>query len=165
MNGLSLISFFNAYSFIILGIYILKLNPKEILNRLAALVNFCFAIWALAYTFFYTAPTISSAMICHRIGSFGWILYCAFATHFFIILSERNKKWSGIKRYVLLYTFPMILLIKALFTGETPVAKGLVQSKIGWGWTYNSNVESIWFWLYILYTIIYFYISLYSTYR
>lgn len=165
MNGLSLISFFNAYSFIILGIYILKLNPKETLNRLAALVNFCFAIWALAYTFFYTAPTIISAMICHRIGSFGWILYCVFATHFFIILSERNKKWSGIKRYVLLYTFPMVLLIKALFTGETPVAKGLVQSKIGWGWTYDSNVESIWFWLYILYTIIYFYISLYSTYR
>lgn len=164
MNILSLISFFNGYSFIILGIYILKLNRKEILNKLAALVNFCFAIWALAYTFFYTAPTVTSAMVWHRVSSFGWILYCVFATHFFIILSERNKKWKSVGWYILLYTLPVVLLLKALFGVNTPVAKGLVQSKIGWGWTYDSNVESIWFWLYILYTTVYFCIALCSTY-
>lgn len=164
MNILSLISFFNAYSFIILGIYILKLNHKEILNKLAAIVNFCFAIWALAYTFFYTAPTVSSAIFWHRISSFGWILLCVFAVHFFLILSEKNKKWMGINQYILLYTLPLILLLKALFSADTPVAKGLIQSKIGWGWTYDSNIGSIWFWLYLFYIVIYFYSALYFTY-
>lgn len=164
MNALSLISFFNAYSFIILGVYILKLNHKEILNKLAAIIDFCFAIWALAYTFFYTAPTVSSAMFWHRIGSFGWILFSAFATHFFLILSEKIEKQMSIKLYIVLYTFPIILLLKSLFSAETPVAKGLVQSKIGLGWTYDLNIGSIWFWLYVLHIIIYFCISLYSTY-
>jgi diguanylate cyclase (GGDEF)-like protein/PAS domain S-box-containing protein len=164
MNILSLISFFNAYSFIILGIYILKLNHKEILNRLSASVNFCFAIWSFADTFFYTAPTVRSAMFWYRISSFGWILFWVFAAHFFLILSGATPKWKGIKWYVLLYTLPVILLLKTLFSEETPVLKGLVQSKIGLGWTYVLNIESIWFWVYILYTLIYCNISLYSTY-
>lgn len=164
MNILSLISFFNAYSFIILGIYILKLNPKEILNKLATSVYFCFAIWALAYTFFYTAPTVNAAMFWHRISSFGWSLLCGVATHFFLILSEKSKKWRSIKQYSLLYALPIILLFKALFSVDTPVAKGLVQSKSGLGWTYESNIGSIWFWIYILYILIYFFIALYFTY-
>jgi diguanylate cyclase (GGDEF)-like protein/PAS domain S-box-containing protein len=164
MNILSLISFFNAYSFSILGIYILKLNYKEKLNKLVASVNFCVAIWALAYTFFYTAPTVSSAMFWHRVSSLGWILVCAFGTHGFLVLSERTEKWKGIKWYVLLYTLPVILLLKALFSTETPVVKGLVQSKIGWGWTYVLNIGSIWFWIFVLYTITYTCIGLYFTY-
>ncbi|MEL7649007.1 MAG: sensor domain-containing diguanylate cyclase [Sedimentibacter sp.] len=164
MNLLSLISFFNAYSFVILAILILKLNNKEILNRLAALVNICFAIWSFTFVFFYNAPTAESAMFYHRAGSFGWILFCVFATHFFLILSEKLKKNHSVKLYLLMYTLPLILLMKSLFTSETPVAKNMIQSKIGWGWTYISNVRSAWFWLYVLYIIIYFCFSLYFTY-
>jgi diguanylate cyclase (GGDEF)-like protein/PAS domain S-box-containing protein len=164
MNILSLISFFNAYSFIILGIYILKLNHKEILNKLSASVNFCFGIWSFADTFFYTAPTMRSAMFWYRISSFGWLLFWVFTTHSFLILSGITKKCQGIKWYVLLYTLPVVLLLKTLFSEETPVLKGLVQSKIGLGWTYVLNIKSLWFWVYILYTLIYCSISLYSTY-
>lgn len=164
MNLLSLLSFFNAYSFVILAILILKLNKKEILNKLAAIVNVCFAIWSFAYVFFYNAPTPESAMFYHKVGSIGWILFCVFATHFFLILSEKLKKNHSIKLYLLMYTLPLILLIKSLFTSETPVAKSVIQSKIGWGWTYISNFGSIWFWLYILYIVIYFCFSLYFTY-
>lgn len=164
MNGLSLISFFNAYSFIILGIYILKLNHKELLNILAAIVDFCFAIWALSYTFFYSAPTLSEAMFWHKTGSIGWILFCVVATHFFLILSEVGKGRHSLKWYLLLYTLPVTLVLKSLLSPETPVAKGLVQSSSGLGWTYDSNIKSIWFWLYTLHILIYFCIALYVTY-
>ena len=104
-------------------------------------------------------------MLCFGINWFIWLDFTiAFATHFFLILSEKAEKQISIKLYIVLYTLPIILLLKALFSAETPVAKGLVQSKIGLGWTYDLNIGSIWFWLYVLYIIIYFCISLYSTY-
>jgi diguanylate cyclase (GGDEF)-like protein/PAS domain S-box-containing protein len=165
MNVLSLISFFNAYSFIILGVYILKLNHKEIINKLAASVNFCVAIWALAYTFFFDAPTASSAMFWHRMSSPGWILFTVFTTHFFLVISQKTKQWRGIKWYILLYAIPVILLVKALLSLDSPIAKGVVQSKIGWGWTYNSNIGSIWFYLYFLYIITYHLVSFYIIYQ
>jgi hypothetical protein len=84
-------------------------------------------------------------MLWHRISSIGWILLCVFATHFFLILSEKSKKYNSVVQYILLYTLPISLLLKSLFSAETPVAKGLVQSKIGWGWTYDSNIGSVWF--------------------
>lgn len=164
MNGLSLISFFNGYSFIILGIYILKLNYKETLNRLAAIVNFCFAIWALAYTFFYTSATVNSAMVWYRIASFGWIGFCVFATHFFLILSEKNKKWKGLRLYIVLYALPVILFLQTLFSSDGSVVKGLVQSKIGWGWAYYLDIKSIWYWVYVFYLLVYFLFALYFTY-
>lgn len=164
MNFLSVISFFNAYSYIFLGIYALELNPKKTLNKLGASVDFCFAIWDFAYAFFYSAPTFENALFWHRISSFGWIFFCAFAAHFFIILSEKNKEWVSIKYYIVLYTLPVILFIKTLFGKDTPVAKGFIQSKMGWGWTYDSNISSMWFWIYILYILIYFGIALYFTY-
>jgi diguanylate cyclase (GGDEF)-like protein/PAS domain S-box-containing protein len=164
MNTLSLISFFNAYNFILFGVYILILNRNEILNKLAAAVNFCFAVWAFSYTFFYSAQSAETAMFWHRISSFGWILYCGFAAHFFLILSGKTQKCSGTRWYILLYTLPAVLFLKSIFTMETPVAKGLVQSRIGWGWTYISNIGSMWFWVYIIYTLVYFYIALYYTY-
>jgi diguanylate cyclase (GGDEF)-like protein/PAS domain S-box-containing protein len=164
MNILSLISFFNAYSLILLGIYVLRLNHKETLNKLAASVYFCFAIWALPYTFFYTAPTGSSAMFWHKLSGPGCVLYCVFATHFFLILSEETKKWKGIKGYVLLYTMPVILIIQNFFSEESPIAKGVMQSKIGCGWVYVSNIQSIWFWIYVLYIMTYSFCGYYCTY-
>jgi diguanylate cyclase (GGDEF)-like protein/PAS domain S-box-containing protein len=155
MNILSLVSFFNAYSFIILGIYTLKLNHKEIINKLAASVNFCVAFWALAYTFFFDAPTVSRAMFWLKLGLAGCTLFTVFTTHLLLEMSEKTKKWKGIKWYILLYALPITLLLKSLLGSDTPIAKGVIQSKIGWGWTYDSNIGSVWFWLFLSYIVIY----------
>lgn len=147
---LSLISFFNFYSFVLLGIYIIKLNPKEELNRIGVSVNFCFAIWNFAYVFFHVSSTANQALSWHIISSIGWILFCPFATHFFFVLTEQSKKYNKITLSLALYSLPVALVIKTFVTRVSPVSKGIVRSDIGWGWTYVSNVESPWFWIFLI---------------
>lgn len=147
---LSLLSFFNFYSFILLGIYIIKLNPREEINRIGVSVNLCFAIWNFAYVFFHMSSTASQALNWHLISSIGWISFCPFITHFFFVLTEQSKKYNKIALSLALYALPVALVIKTFVTKESPVSRGIVRSDIGWGWTYVSNVESPWFWIFLI---------------
>ncbi|RDU22640.1 diguanylate cyclase domain-containing protein [Anaerosacchariphilus polymeriproducens] len=162
---LSLLSFFNFYSFVLLGLYIIKLNPKQEINIIGACVDFCFAIWDFAFVFFYMSDTANEAMIWHKISAIGWIMFCPFATHFFLILSEKAKNHNRLRIYVSLYLLPFILLIKTFFSNESPIAKGIKKSNIGLGWTYISNIESEWYWIYLVQMAVYIGVALYFTYQ
>lgn len=164
MRILSLLSFFSFYSFTIIGIYIFNLNRKQKLNWTAAAVNFCFAIWAFSYTFFFGAETMEIAQFWHKVSSIGWIMFCPFAAHFFLILSEKVEKYDKCYFY-LIYILPLILLIKTFISKESPIASSFVQSKSGLGWTYILNCYSIWFWLYVFHIIIYFTFVLFITFK
>jgi diguanylate cyclase (GGDEF)-like protein/PAS domain S-box-containing protein len=163
MNFLSMISLLNAYTFFLLGIFILKSNPGAHENRLAAVVNFCLIVWNLAYAFLYTAPTMGDAMLWHKISAFGWIFIGAFSSHFFLVLAGRGFK-DGNRWIPLIYVVPVILYARTLFFPGSPVAIDFVPSRIGWGWAYVSAFRSAWFWIYSLHMLIYFPIALYSIY-
>jgi len=161
MVSLAFVSLIIAYSFVLIGIYVIKLNPSEKLNILAALVYFSFAIWSLCYTFLNIAPTEEAAMLWHRLSSFGWALFCPFATHFYLVLSEKTKKCKGIWLYILIYALPAAIVINALFNPNgTSVASGFAQRTSGNGWTYLTNIKSVWYWIYLLQLIVYFAIAL-----
>ncbi|MGE5423168.1 MAG: diguanylate cyclase domain-containing protein [Ignavibacteriales bacterium] len=165
MSILSLISFFNAITFAFSGLYLVRGNFKENLNKLAVWMAGCYVVWSFAYTFFYTAPTIQSAWFWHKISSLGWILFCPITTHFLLELSGTTRLIKRTHLYIILYSVPALLLIKTLFSYESPVARGFVQSQVGWGWTYVSNIGSFWFWLYVIYILVYSCASLYFVYR
>ena len=161
MIALAFVSLIIAYSFVLIGIYVIKLNPRESLNKLAAIIYFCFAIWSLCYTFLNIAPTAEAAMQWHRLGSFGWVLFCPFATHFYLILSEKTKKWKKIWIYILIYALPAAIVINALFNPNgTSVASGFAQRASGEGWSYITNIKTIWYWINLLHLIVYFAIAL-----
>lgn len=160
---LSLLSFFNFYSFVLLGLYIIKLNPRQTINIIGACVDFCFAIWNFAFVFFYMSDTADQAMLWHKISAIGWIMICPFATHFFLILSEKAKNYSRIRIYLSLYLVPLALLLKTFFSNESPIAQRVVKSKTGLGWTYISNIESKWYWLNIVQMLVYIGVALYFT--
>ncbi len=165
MSILSLVSFFNAIAFAFAGLYLIRGNFKKTLNKLVVWVAGCYVVWSFAYTFFYTAPTIQSAWFWHKISALGWILFCPITTHFLLELSGETRRFKNTHLYIILYSVPALLLIKTLFSNESPVARGFVQSQIGWGWTYVSNAGSFWFWLYVIHILVYSFVSLYSVYR
>lgn len=161
MSVLSLISLFNGFTFTVFGIRLLNGKYEKSLSGVASLVDFCFAIWCLASAFFYVAPTEADALFWHRIASLGWIFFCPFAVHFFLILSGTKAKFKSRLWYMILYAVPVILLLETFLTNQTPYARGFVESQAGWGWTYVSNIFSVWFWLYIVYIGIAFTVALY----
>ncbi|MGE5423223.1 MAG: diguanylate cyclase domain-containing protein [Ignavibacteriales bacterium] len=126
---------------------------------------FSLAIWCLSFAFFYVAPTTESAWFWHRLSALGWLLVCPFAAHFFLILSETTKKFKGVFWYIGLYALPVVLIAKTFLTDESPVAKGFVQSGLGWGWTYISNMGSLWWWLYVALIVTCFGLSFFVTYQ
>ena len=129
MVVLALISIVNTYSFILIGLYILRLNRGEKLNHLAAGVYFSFAIWSLFYTFLYIAPTAEYAMLWHRLGAIGWGMFVPLATRFFIVLADRSRTKVGIKD-VLVYLLPVAIVLNALFDPSgTAVARGFERGQ------------------------------------
>jgi len=165
MLAFSIVSFIEAYSLVLFGIYVIVLNPREKVNIFAALVYFSFAIWSFCYAFLFTTTDAQTAMMWHRIGVFGWGLFCPIATHFFLILSERAKKWKGIWVYVIIYALPAAIIINALFNPSgTSAAAGFARSADGTNWVYITNIKSVWYWIYMLQLVVYFSFALYSTY-
>ena len=163
MNILSAITIINAYSFLLIGVYILHQNSKNILNRLAAAVNLCFMIWCLSDTFFYHAANSVIAMQWHKIGSIGWIFLTAFALHFFYILAGRSLTIGRHRFNYLLYLLPIIFFAQTWIVGASPIAKDMVESTSGLGWTYVPNTDSVWFWIFSCYILSYFGIGVVQT--
>ncbi|NTV89095.1 MAG: diguanylate cyclase [Clostridiales bacterium] len=166
MTILSFISIINTYSFILIGVYVLKLNAMETMNRITAGVYFSFAVWSFCYTFLYIAPTAEAAMLWHRLGAIGWGMFCPLGAHFFIALSDKTKRKQGIKRWIMIYTLPILIIINALANPSgTSVAKGFTPGMNGAGWAYISNIRSGWYWIYLVHIIVYFALALSRMYR
>jgi len=136
MNWLSFLSFFLAYNFVLLGVWVLRKGPRKVVNILAAVVNLCFAQWDFCYGFFYQAATVEEAWFWHRLSSIGWIFFCVAAVHFFFLVGAKDgarpQWWRG-----LLYLPPALLTAFSLWGPQTPVALGVAPDP-GLGWSYVS---------------------------
>ena len=161
MNILSYLSFTAFIIFVLLGIYCLKLNPHQDLNRFAFFECLTLAIWAFAYTFLYTATTPEAAMYWHRISCIGGSLFPPFAIYFFLVLSKRASYLSRIELKMLFYTVPILTLLHNLTSEATYLATGFVQSTSGLGWTYVNSLSNVWTWIYVVYLGVYFAIGFY----
>src|SRR5512135_1051868 len=96
MNILSLVAFFAFIVYLFFGIYTYRLDRHSTLNRIFSLLCMDFAIWAFAYTFFYSAPDKQTAWFWYHVSSPGWCFFPALTLHFFLILTghrEIAKKW------------------------------------------------------------------------
>ncbi|NCB73616.1 MAG: sensor domain-containing diguanylate cyclase [Clostridia bacterium] len=163
MGAMALASLFIAYTLVIIAFYVLQLNPREKLNRLAALVYLSFAVWSFCYTLVFYAKDEQTAMLWHRIGSFGWAMFCPFATHFYLVLSEKAKKLKGILLYIVVYSIPAAIIVNALFNPNgTSVASGFVSRAPQEGWSYVTNIGSFWYWIYLGHLILFFSVALKS---
>lgn len=164
MTLLAFLAIINACAFVFFGVMIRRQAPKEPLSRMAARTNICFAIWSFSSAFLYLAETADEAMFWHRIGAFGWAMFSAYATHFFMILSGRSSRMNPTLLHLLIYTLPVILLAKSLFDpAGSSVASGFERSAGGFGWVYVLDTASFWYWLYIVHMAVYFTVSLFLT--
>lgn len=156
MNILSFLSFSIFILFVLLGIYCLKLNKHQTLNQFAFIECITLSVWAFAYTFFYTAPTVQDALFWHQVGCIGGSLFPPFAVYFFLVLSQREHYLAKSWLKVLFYGIPLLIMISNLIGDTTCLATGFTPSLSGLGWTYVNSITNIWTWIYVLYLGVYF---------
>jgi hypothetical protein len=85
---------------VMLGIYLLYRNSKDLRNRLYSIMTFSLAIWSIMDFFVFSSPDPDKALICTRITIFGSSLMPALLLHFFLVFT---KKKITKKHLVLVY--------------------------------------------------------------
>lgn len=155
-----LISFFALLSYICIGLYTLMLNPKSNLNRVFA--TFCLAqsLWSLSFLFFHAAPYKSACETWMRIGALGYCTYFGLGIHFSLLLTSRRNILKNKFSYILIHGPGVIFLIRALFYGLASVD---YVSKTG-VWFQILPLKSIWYWLYISFSVAYLWASFINIY-
>lgn len=147
MSILSLFAFLAFTFYLYLGIYTFRLDVKSQLTRTFSYLCSSFALWAFAYTFFYSAPDKETCWFWYKISALGWSFFPGISLHFFLVLTERERILRHRWLYPVLYLPGTVFLIKA-FTGIFLV-EDFVHTRLGW--CEIAPPDSVWFWLYVLY--------------
>ncbi len=165
LNLLSLIAFSSFLCFMYIGIEVIYTDWKSNLNRTFFAVFSCLAIWAFAYTFYYSAENKETAMFWHRIGAIGGSCFVSFALHFFLILINDKKILKNPFTYIVIYFPPSVFVTRYFLGFHTPFAIDLIKRNSTFGWTYVSPVNSPWLLGFVSYLIIFFSVGLFLLYN
>jgi len=165
LNLLSLIAFSSFLCFMYIGIEVIYTDWKSDLNRTFFAVFSCLAIWAFAYTFYYSAENKETAMFWHRIGAIGGSCFVSFALHFFLILINNKKILKNPFTYMIIYIPPSVFITRYFLGLHTPFAIDLIKRNSTFGWTYLSPINSPWLWGFVLYLTIFFSVGLFLLYN
>ena len=144
---LSLLSFLVTSFYLGLGVYLLRSNPREDLNRVFFLICVSFSFWSFGYTFLPGAATIPEAWMWFKISAVGWTLAPSLLLHFCILLARQKHLLSRPWVLPAIYVPGLYFLGRAWFS-ELGVV-GFVQTQFGWSDLYGPVTAS--FALYLIY--------------
>ncbi len=113
----SLLFYLMFTTYILLGLYILWLNPKNRLNRIFFVATLSLSTWAFCFSVANTATDYETSLFWRRIASVGWGSAYSILLHFFIVLTERKKVLKSKWLYIILYV-PVIVNIYVFGLGE-----------------------------------------------
>ncbi len=125
--------------------FVLYKNPKSRLNRLCALANISFAIWALADSYFHNASSPESAMFWMNISSIGWCSF-PFTTSLFYLAATGHEKFLRNRPAVIAFGLLAVFLITQQWTGH--LISGVVKQPYGWSTDWATSVSSYIFYFY-----------------
>lgn len=144
LSYLSLIAFFIYFT---LGVYVLYSKPRSGINQSFFYVSMALAVYALAYTFYYIAPTKETAIFWFKISSIGWIVFPAAVVLFLFAVSKT-------KAYFPIFIFQPLIFLPALILLIQSLLYGLYASDFIWTGKYQvmlPDFSFFWLWVFLLY--------------
>lgn len=154
MNILSFLATVTAVLFVVVLFRRLTTVKLEAMNIFTILVCGTLGWWAFCDAFFYSAPTKEAAWFWHQIGAIGWCGFIGVTAYFFMLMAGTNKRmpfWGK----TLYWVISGVLVIRFMSKRPTAFASDLVQSSSGLDWTYVTNFDSVWTYLFLLYLFFY----------
>ena len=146
MHMLALLHFFSFLIYLYLIIFVLYLNPKGLINRVCALLIFCFAIWSFA-TIFISDISFSkdTARLAMNIGSLGWCSWPVFTLWFFFVMTEKQKILKKYITYLWMF-LPAVLFIYLQWKGL--LIDDYIRQPYGWSYTWSKSIWPPLFYIY-----------------
>jgi PAS domain S-box-containing protein len=131
---------------IVLTGFVLYKNPRNILNRLCALLILCFAVWSFGDIFvvnIYSRQEFAYSMV--NIGSIGWCFFPSVAVIFFLRYTEYKNLYKKKLIYPVLI-FLSVFFIYKQWTGF--LIDELILEHYGWSYEWSSSVWPFLFYAY-----------------
>lgn len=119
MSLVSIISLIVFVLYLESGTYVLFKNPSGRINRWFFLLSFCFAVWALGFTFSYKAQELWTAVFWDKVALVGWTLFPPFLLRFktLFVNIPRNEKSKELLFSVSLFISLGFLVYFLFFSG------------------------------------------------
>jgi len=155
MNTLRLLIILLHFSaFIIylgLIIFVLRLNYRQRLNQLCALILASFAIYSLGHLFFTNASSVAEAHFWVSLSSFGWCTFSIFGLWFSLLFTGRQK-WL---KNPLIIVVPILLasfFIYQQWAGN--LIAGYIEHFYGWSEVWAESAVFVAYSLYYIITVL-----------
>jgi len=142
---------------ILLGLYILYKDYKNILNKIYSLFAFSLALWALGDVITFTSFLSGSNLSWISFGLFGSSLAPAFLLHFALLYTKRKF----IKRKIFLIFLYLPALLFIIIGQTTDLISGDLKS-VYWGYTTSPDIL---FMPFAIYIFVFISLALYFTYK
>lgn len=148
--------FYCAFAiYIVLGNYILWLNPRSNINRIFYVSCLSISVWAFCFSVANSAADYETSLVWRRIASVGWGSAYSVFLHFFILLTERKKVLKSKVLYLLLYIPVLVNIYVFGISEKAPIYYNLQQLPGGWINIPVNNAGDIYFNIYyVSYSII-----------
>jgi len=148
MSIMPFLHFFCLVVYLFLAGYILKKNPKVLLNRLCSALILCFALWSLGYIFTHNPDNPRHiAVFFGKVQAPGWIGMVSMTLWFFLVFTERKKILRAWWFYPLIFLPPVIFTYKQ-WTGD--LISAWVLHPYGWRYVWSDSIWPVLFQVYCL---------------
>lgn len=130
---LSIIFYITASFYILLGVYVLYLNAKNIMNILFCLVCASLCAWAFSFSVGNYSNQYEVALFWRRFASTGWGIIFSYLLHFVLILTGQTRMLQKRWIYILIYLPAFISIYVFGISGK--LAESIYQLKYtdsGW---------------------------------
>lgn len=158
MNTVSILFLFSFFVCLSLGIYVLRLNAKGVLNISFFALCLALSVWGVSFAFMTVAPDMATALAWRKLAALGFIPFYAIFLHFCLLLTGYGKRWL----YPLLYLPTLIFLLERLLLEH--VTPNLFI-KMSWGWNYIAPQTNIFRNIFDIYVLIYTLTAFFLVYR
>lgn len=146
MNPLPFVHFFCLVLYVYLAVFVLARNPKAPINRVAAAILICFALWSLGGVFSHSFTTSkATVMFTENISAPGWAAFASFYLWGAFLFTKKEKILKSRFFYPALFLPPLLFIYKQ-WTNHMVV--DVIKTHYGWGIVWSS---SIWPYLYYAY--------------
>lgn len=140
------------------AIYLLFMNSKSMLQRLAFFLCFSVALWGFSMGCSTLSDKIEQATVWRRMGAIGFGAFYGFFKHYLILFSERK---SNLKRKIsVIWMYLPSLIFILVFSLSKELTESVYQLERGtFGWN-NTAEQFIWGKIFLIYFIAYFIVGI-----
>lgn len=145
----ALVFFALIFIYLYWGIYIIKLNPKESVNRVFFAICISMSVWSLGFAMANDAMSYENALFWRRISAIAWSSLFALMLHFLLLLTHEKSSKTTKRLFRLLYIPALInLYVFSISNNLTKMQYNLQKFTTGW---INISINNGWDWFFYTY--------------